>query len=90
MSYRGGPTNSESYLSFISATVLPRPVLGLAPSPCSVRSLANSSKDRSKPPWYVSRQHLAGLSSDNLGGVDRTPRDEDERPGQRTDLTLAD
>lgn len=48
--YRGGPTNSESYFSFISATVLPRPVLRFASSPCSVRNWANSSKECSKPP----------------------------------------
>src|SRR3712207_5540963 len=41
-------------------------------------------------PWYVSCQHLAGLGSDNLGGMDRPPWDEDERAGQRTDLALAD
>src|SRR5919199_2799202 len=39
-------------------------------------------------PRYVGPQHLAGLGSDNLSGVDRTPRDEDERSGQRTDLAL--
>ncbi len=57
MSYRGGPTNSESYfsfncanLSFIAATLLPRSVRGFASSTCSVRIRANSSKDRSKPP----------------------------------------
>lgn len=48
--YRGGPTNSESYFSFISATVLPRPALRPASVSCSVRNWANSSKDRSKPP----------------------------------------
>src|SRR3712207_1387260 len=41
-------------------------------------------------PWYVSCQHLAGLRPDNLGGVGRPPWDEDERPGQRPDLALAD
>ena len=39
-------------------------------------------------PRYVGPQHLAGLGPDNLSGVDRTPRDEDERSGQRTDLAL--
>src|SRR5215217_8004970 len=41
-------------------------------------------------PRYVGRQHLARLSSYTLGGVNRPPRDEDERPGRRTDLALTD
>ena len=41
-------------------------------------------------PRYVGRQHLAGLGSDDLSGVDRPAGDEDERPGQRADLALAD
>ena len=41
-------------------------------------------------PRYVGRQHLAGLGSYTLRSVDRPPRDEDESPGRRTDLALAD
>ncbi len=41
-------------------------------------------------PRYVGRQHLARLGSYTLGGVDRPPTDEDERPWQRSDLALAD
>ncbi len=41
-------------------------------------------------PRYVGRQHLAGLASDNLRSMDRPPRDEDESPGRRADLALAD
>ncbi len=39
-------------------------------------------------PRYVGRKHLARLVPGNLGGVDRPPRDEDERPGRRVDLSL--
>ena len=55
-SYRGGPSNSESYFSFISAnnlfisaTVLLRRALRFTSSP-SVRNFTNSSKARSGPP----------------------------------------
>ena len=41
-------------------------------------------------PRYVGSEHFAGLTAHNLGGMDRPPRDEDERPGQRPDLTFAD
>ena len=41
-------------------------------------------------PRYVGRNHLTRLGPNNLGGVDRPPRDEDERPGRRADLPLPD
>jgi hypothetical protein len=56
VSYRGSPTNSESYLSSISATV----VLRSAPTSCSVRNWTNSSKGRSKPPGMYAASTLPG------------------------------
>ena len=41
-------------------------------------------------PRYVGRQHLARLVPDNLGRVDRPPRDEDERPWPPADLPIPD
>ncbi len=41
-------------------------------------------------PGYVGYKHLAGFGSYTLDGVDRPPWDEDERPGRRADLALAD
>jgi hypothetical protein len=88
-SYRGPPTNSESYFSLSP----PRSCL----DPCSdpyFSLLCPQLDELLEGPLQTSRHvccdHLAGLGPDNLGGVDRPPRDEDERPGRRTDLALAD
>ncbi len=41
-------------------------------------------------PGYVGRKYLARLGPDNLCGVDRPPRDEDERSGWPAYLSLPD
>ena len=41
-------------------------------------------------PRYVGCKYLARLGPDNLCGVDRPPRDEDERPGRPANLSLPD
>ena len=41
-------------------------------------------------PRYIGRKHPARLGPDNLCGVDRPPRDEDERPRRSADLPLPD
>ena len=41
-------------------------------------------------PRYVGRKYLARLGPDNLCGVDRPPRDEDERTGWPANLSLPD
>jgi hypothetical protein len=57
-------------------------LLGAHPSELLERTLQASR--------YVGRKHLARLGPDDLGGVNRPARDEDEGPAHRTDLSLAD
>ena len=41
-------------------------------------------------PRYVGHEHLARLAPDNLCGVDRSPRNEDERPWRPAELPIPD
>ena len=79
MSYRGGPTNSESYFSFISANILfiCATVL-LRRAPIHLFSLGAQLdellKGSLRAPGDESRKHPSPLGPANLEGVDRPPR----------------
>ena len=87
--YEPAPPSVQAGMRFFSASIHPsaqvRPfslLLGAQKSELLEGAL--------QAPRHVGYKHLAGLGSYTLGGVDRPPRDEDERPGRRADLALAD
>src|SRR5215208_3570544 len=93
--YRDGPTNSESYFSFISAnilficsTLLLRRTLRFTSSP-SVRTLTNSSKASSGPPG-MNAEGVFPARSRSPCRRGPPPTDEDIDPSRQAFLALAD